>query len=428
MLMEFLERCEKVFRPRYGRRWKTACAADLGIARATLYRYFDDPAGVPHDVLEVLAALETPLRPVVDDHGMVVLAASALVAVQQEIDTRGFLGTPYPQVVRRAFDVGAARNLMEDRAYAWPTELRSLAEVAALPLGLWGGDMFWDRDEVFAEISLVENGEVTPECRELAAGGRDPEQEMVERDGYDALRAACARMEDGDAFYTAWRRCVVERPVLTTISEAAAAVPGLTDLEDWTGFVHRFYDVVPESLAFGDQVRTCIVSGTLLRRARKGYHTESRDPAAITAAFEGRHGTKPFRPRQTLHLKRTFRAYWCHPGVAELGLARGLENRGWQVSLWPRRDRIDVEGRSPGGLLLAVDVKDHLSPVGLARRFEGFKEYEETHECLVVVPDYVVAADRRFGERFENLRRSHGKPAVRLMTVSALLRDAEGRT
>ncbi|SDE32305.1 restriction endonuclease-related protein [Belnapia rosea] len=423
----FPEQCEVVFRPRYGRRWKTACAADLGISRATLYRYLDDPSGVPDDVLAALTSLAAPVRPVLDDHGMVVLAASALVAVQREIDTHGFLRTPYPQAVRRTFDVGAARNLAEERSQPWPTDLRSLAELAALPLGLWAGDMAWDHDEVFAEVLLVENGEVTPECRELAAGGRDPEQEMIERDGYDALRAACARMGDGDAFYTEWRRCVVARPVLSTISEAATAVPGLTDLEDWTGFVHRFYDVVPESLAFGDHVRTCTVSGTLLRRARKGYHTESRDPAAITAAVEGRHGTKPFRPRQTLHLKRAFRAFWCHPGVAELALARGLESLGWQVALWPRRDRVDVEAVSPGGRRIAVDVKDHLSPVGLAKRFEGFKEYEATHECFVVVPDYVVAADRRFGERFENLRRSHGKPAVALRTVSALLREAEER-
>lgn len=421
----FLERCEATFRPRYGRRWKTACAGDLGISRATLYRYLDDPSAVPPDVLAALAALEAPDRPVLDDHGMVVLASSALVAVQREIDARGFLGTPYPQVVRRTFDVGAARNLVEERDHPWPTDLRSLAEVASLPLGLWAGDMSWDREEVFAEIRLVENGEVTPECRELAAGGRDPEQELVERDGFEALRAACARIEDGDAFYTAWRRCVVERPVLSTISEAATAVPGLTDLDDWTGFVHRFYDVVPESLAFGDQVRVCTVSGTLLRKVRKGYHTESRDPAAIRAAAEGRHGTKAFRPRQTLHLKRAFRAFWCHPGVAELGLARGLEALDWSVTLWPRRDRVDVEAVSPGGRRLAVDVKDHLSPVGLARRFEGFKEYEATHECFVVVPDYVVAADRRFAERFENLRKSHGKPAVALRTVSALLRDAE---
>lgn len=425
MSASFPQLCEAVFRPRYGRRWKTACAADLGISRATLYRYLDDPSGVPRDVLATLAALETPLRPSLDDHGMVTLAASALVAVQQQIDTRGFIGTPYPQPVRRLFDVGAARNLTELRRHAWPTDLASLANLAALPLGLWAGDMSWDNDELFTEVRLVENGEVTPECRDLAVEGRDPELEGIERDGFESLLAACARMEDGDAFYTAWRRCVVERPVLSTISEAAATVSGLTDLDDWTGFVHRFYDVVPESLAFGDHVKTCTVSGTLLRRARRGYHTESRDPAAVRAASEGQHGTKAFRPRQTLHLKRAFRTSWCHPGVAELALAKGLEAIGWQVSLWPRRDRIDVEAVSGAGQRLAVDVKDHLSPFRLARRFDGFKEYEATHECFVAVPDYVVAADPRFSERFENLRRSHGKPAVALRSVSALLRHAE---
>jgi len=423
--LAFSERCEAVFRPRYGRRWKTACAGDLGISRATLYRYLDDPSGVPEDVMAALLALEAPVRPVLDDRGMVRLAASALVAIQQEIDTRGFLGTPYPQPVRRLFDVGAARNLSEDRRHPWPTDLASLASIAALPLGLWAGDMYWDRDEVFQEVRLVENGEVTPECRELAADGRDPELEGIENDGFEALKSACARLEDGDAFYTSWRRCVIERPVLSTISEAATAVPGLTDLDDWTGFVHRFYSVVPESMAFGDHVRTCTVSGTLLRRARQHYHTESRDPSAIRAATEGEYRTKAYRPRQTLHLKRAFRVSWCHPGVAELALAKGLQDLGWQASLWPRRDRIDVEAVSPGGHRLAVDVKDHLSPFRLARRFAGFKEYEATHECFIAIPDYVLVADPRFAERFENLRRSHGKPDVLLRSVSALLRHAE---
>lgn len=421
----FRERCEEIFQPLHGRRWKTACAAALQISRASLYRYLEPDAEVPREVLETLHALETPVRATLDDRGMVIVLASALVAVQREIDLHGFLRTPYPQVVRRAFDVGAARNILEGDG-RWPTDLSSLSEAGARPLGLWAGDMSWDADEVFPEAHLIENGEVTPECRDLAADGRDPEGEMIERDGFEALRAACARMDEGDAFYTAWRRCVVERPVLSSISEAATMVPGLTDLDDWTGFVHRFYDVVPESLAYGNEVRICTVSRTLLRRARRGYHTESRDPAAIRAAAAGEHTTKPYRPRQTLHLKRAFRTFWCHPGVAELELAEGLGERGWSVTLWPRRDRIDIEAVSPdGSRRLAVDVKDHLSPVGLAKRFGGFKEYETTHSCYLVVPDYVVAADRRFGERFENLRRSHGKPALSLCTVSAMLRHPE---
>lgn len=419
----FKERCQALFAPLHGRRWKTASASALGISRATLYRYLDGSTDVPDAVLDALGDLEGPTRPALDDKGMVVLTASALVAIQRQVDDIGYLRTPYPKPAQRAFDVGAARNLEEGDG-RWPVDLRSLAESAGRPLALWAGDMAWDREDLFAEALLVENGELTPACRDLAADGKDPEQEFVERDGFDALRAACAKAPDGDAFYTAWRRCVVERPVLSTLSEAASAVPGLVDLDDWTGFVGRFYDPVPESMAFGDHVRTCVVSRTLLRWAGKGLHTECRDPAAISAAAAGTYGRKPFRPGQTLHLRRAFRTYWCLPGVAELRVADGLGAQGWRVSLWPRRDRVDVEAESPGGTeRLAIDVKDHLSPVGLARRFGGFKEYEETHRCLLVVPDYVVEADKRFPERFENLRRAHGKPPIVLRTVSALLRE-----
>jgi hypothetical protein len=417
--------CESVFRPRFGRRWKTACATALEVSRATLYRYFDDNSGVPDDVLEALSMLQRPIRPAATDRQMVQLAASALVAIQRDIDTNQCLKTPYPQVVRRAFDVAAARNLIEGGEH-WPSDLASLARRAGQSLGSWAGDMSWDGDVVFADCALIEHGELTPECLELALDGPDPEQEMLERDGFEALHLACARMPDGDRFYTDWRRCVVEHPVLSSLSEAAITTHGLTDLHDWTEFVQRFYDLVPESLAFGDHVRTCIVSGTLLRRAAHGYHTESRDPAAIKAALDDDYASKPYRPTQTLHLKRAFRTFWCHPGISKLVLARGLEKQGWEVRLWPRRDRIDVEARSPAGARpIAVDVKDHLSPVGLAKRFAGFKEYEATHDCFLVVPDYVVTADRRFPERFENLRRSHGKPAVALRTVSDLLREVD---
>ncbi len=424
MPSSFKERCEALFAPLHGRRWKTASASALGVSRATLHRYLGASTDVPGAVLDTLGELEGPTRPALDDRGMIVLAASALVAIQREVDDIGHLTAPYPRTAQRAFDVGAARNLEEGEG-RWPTDLRSLADFASRPLGLWAGDMAWDREDLFAECVLVENGELTPACRDLAADSKDPEQEHVERDGFDALRAACAKVPDEDAFYTAWRRCVVERPVLSTLSEAARAVPGLVDLDDWTGFVGRFYDLVPDSMAFGDHVKTCVVSRTLLRRAGRGLHTECRDPAAISAVAEGAYGRKPFRPGQTLHLRRAFRTFWCLPGVAELQVAEGLGAQDWRVRLWPRRDRVDIEAEAPDGEeRLAIDVKDHLSPVGLARRFGGFKEYEETHRCLLVVPDYVVEANRRFPERFENLRRAHGKPPVALRTVSALLREA----
>ena len=94
-----------------------------------------------------MGELEGPTRPALDDRGMVVLAASALVAIQHEVDDVGHLRTPYPRVTQRTFDIGAARNLEEGEG-RWPTDLRLLAEFAGRPLGLWAGDMAWDHGDL----------------------------------------------------------------------------------------------------------------------------------------------------------------------------------------------------------------------------------------------------------------------------------------
>lgn len=153
----FGERCEALFAPLHGQRWKTTSASALRISRATFCRYLDGSTDVPSAVLDALEELEGSTRPVLDDRGMVVLAASALVAIQRQVDDVGYLKTPYPRAVQRTFDVGAARNLEEGEG-RWPIDLRSLAELASCPLGLWAGDMAWDREDLFAECLLVENG------------------------------------------------------------------------------------------------------------------------------------------------------------------------------------------------------------------------------------------------------------------------------
>ena len=72
---------------------------------------------------------------------------------------------------------------------------------------------------------------------------------------------------------------------------------------------------------------------------------------------------------------------------------------------------------------LAIDVKDYLSPVRLASRFNGFKTLEADHRCYLAIPDYISEADPRFEARFEALRAANGRPAVTLLTVSDLLKE-----
>ena len=87
-----------------------------------------------------------------------------------------------------------------------------------------------------------------------------------------------------------------------------------------------------------------------------------------------------------------------------------LGQTGWAVDPWPQLDTADLEATSPDGRRkIAVDVKDYGSPALLASRFEGFNGYERTHECVLVVPDAQVEADRTYGSVFASLRTSLGK-------------------
>src|SRR4051812_26715060 len=93
----FHARCQALFAERlgHGRRWKKAASQALGIARATLYRYFEDDGAVAGDVLLRLAQLEGAGRPVRDDRQMVTLFARGLLDLQGQIDTHGWIRDGY---------------------------------------------------------------------------------------------------------------------------------------------------------------------------------------------------------------------------------------------------------------------------------------------------------------------------------------------
>lgn len=422
--LSFPERAQALFSEKlgYGRRWKSAAAQELGIGRATLYRYLDDPSGVAPDVLIKLAKLEAPRAPVHGIREMVTLIASAIVEIQSRIDAEGWLRAPYPPSVRRVFDLGAARNIA-DGGDVWPTELQGLMRRAQEPLFRWLPDVSWDVAGDYLAVRLVEQGEASTACRALALPGGDPESEIEENLGYEMLMGICRDRTDGEALYRTWRRTVIENVVMSSWSTVIVMDPLLATLERSDEIVEAFYDRVPESFAINGQLPICTVSGTILRRDGRVFHTESRRPEAVRLAREGIHRTLKYRPGM-LYLKRAFRTFWALPGLAELELQRRLEALGWTTSLWPSLDRVDLVAIAPDGQRrLAIDVKDYISPARLAARFNGFKTFEADHECYLVIPDYITEADPRFEARFEALRAANGRPAVALATVSDIVEE-----
>lgn len=420
----FHDRCQVLFGERlgYGRRWKSMAASLLGIGRASLYRYFADDSALPKDVVDRLAQLEAPGPAARSERDMIVLAATAVIEVQRALDDKGWLSAPYGPSLRRFLDLAAAHNVTHGRPI-WPTDLQGFMRAAQEPLVRWVPDMDWDVDGEFVAARFIVNGEATTECLRLAMPGGDPEREIEENHGYEMLIALCRNRVDGDEIYRAWRRIVIEHPLLTNWSAIILTNPFLAGVERIDEIIEAFYDRAPESLALHGELPICTVSGTVLRRDGRGYHTESRDPEAIRRARAGEHGTVRYRSG-ILYLKRAFRTFWLLPGLTELDLAARLAKLGWTTLLWPQLDRVDlVASSSDGERRVAIDVKDYFSPARLSARFSGFKTYEADHACYLAIPDYLAATDPRFAVRFEALRASSGKPPVDLRTTADLVAE-----
>lgn len=422
----FHDRCEALFAQKlgYGRRWKTAAAQALGIGRATLYRYFDDDRGVSPDVLAQLKQLDAGEQLIRDDRQMLRLFARGLLDVQKQIDEHGWLKEGYPTTLQRIFDLAAARNMLEGEP-RWPTDFGALSRLAQKSLYDWGVDVSWDPDGEFIATTLIEGGEITPACIDLAMHGQDPEAEIIENAGYKLLEGICRERQDGQAIYVGFRRAVIENPVLTSWTTAILTNPLLVSLERLDEIVYAFYHRVPKSVVVEGSVPICSVSGTVLRREGSGYHTECRDPEAVRRARSRNCDRLKWRTG-TMHLRRPFRLYWCLPGRTEIELAKRLEDAGWTVELWPDLDRVDIAATSPdGSRRIAADVKEYLSPENLASRFEGFKEYATDHECFLVVPDYMPEVSRGYERRFKAVRASRAKAPIALRTISDLLDELE---
>jgi hypothetical protein len=294
---------------------------------------------------------------------------------------------------------------------------------AQTPLGLWVPDMSWDPEGELFGAKLIDDGEITTDCRRLAIPGGDPERELEENHGYEMLLSLCRSRLDGADVYRAWRRTVVEQPILTGWAGVLMLDPWLGSVERLDEIVEAFYEPLPEALAVGGEVPLCTVSGLVMRRDRRGYHTECRAPEAIRRARAGEARTVRYRPGM-LYLRRPFRTFWALPGLYELELARRMEAAGWTCALWPELDQVDLVATTPdGGRQVAIDVKDYWSAAHLAQRFSGFKAYQATHECYLAVPDHVLEDDPAYPQRFEAVRGAAGRVGVVLRTVTELVTE-----
>lgn len=407
-----------------GRRWKSAAAEALAISRPTLYRYvgLDDDAvavTVPKEIVNRVAELARRTTVLPPARDLAVSYARGLTSVQDVIDRNGFISAPYPPALLRALSVASALN-KHSRNAQYPDNLASLLDCAAQPFHEWFADLEWDHAGDYTTAQLIRHGVISAECLLLASMPGD----IDEREGYDLLMNRCRRLPNGQELYVAWRRLLIDSPIIESFSQIVRSQRiFLRNIDTITELDQEFLERVPRP-SRGGTIHLCPLTGTRATYFENEWVSESRDPD-VQAELKA-NGPRQFQwTPDTRQVKRTFRQFWVLPGYYEMDLYRRATAAGWEAELWPSYDTVDLVLRK-AGVAFALDVKDQINSVQLAKLFEGFRGYERDHRCVVVVPDYLTRIDTRYRTRFNAVRRSQGRLPVDIKTCSEVIEMIDG--
>lgn len=410
------------------RGWKNSALKHLGVSRPTLDRYIRlEESGnlqkIPIEILELLG-IATFSQVRATPYEMVNLFALGLVEIQQQLDRFGHIHAPYPEALQRAFHIASAFNIERESDY--PTSLARLISVSKQPIYLWCPDyMDGEHGEFYGESCLLNSGTITTDCSTIAAlVGKDAEVEF-----YSFLMNICKELGDrGADYYSAWRKVVIENPVAESHTDLLTKSTPilLTYASSTKELINKFYDLLPAWYAEDGKIPCCPTTQAQLRKTRAGYSTEFRDPLATKALAEKGPVWREYTP-SFLELKRPLRFFWCYPGYHELALGNQLKELGWDVEMWPDYDAVDLLVQKKWhGERFAIDVKDYISPISLARNFKGFQRYPN-HKKLILVPDYLYKQMPHYREIFNRARKSALAESVQLMSFSDFIVKLEGK-
>lgn len=325
------------------------------------------------------------------------LASGILQYAEETADGPAFR-LPYPANLQRALD---RLSLL-----AWHQTTTPPASVVELLQ--WAGTAFadWPLEladaDVDPEESLLVHGRPTAICEELGSLRGDVEGEMREnaliRAVMDRTRAAQA-----PASYVAFRRLLVEHPVLTALElDIRLADPELALVADQ---VRQAYPTAPPEAASDGVVRTCGGCRGLLLPLDDDRTWACEDDSCPDPGKAG-----PVHPAAegVRWLRRELRTFITAPGRAELRIAQAVADMGVPVILWPDFDACDLSVFAERPWVADVKAWRNPTRLGRALRNRMFSVPADADRAFVVIGQEQVRAQQRYIER---LRRAC--PAVR---------------
>ncbi|TKK85376.1 hypothetical protein FDA94_26065 [Herbidospora galbida] len=358
-----------------------------------------------------------PDGPVHNGVPLLTTLATALLKLETHQGLEGFT-LPYPAEAQRALDRTVLACLL--RGAQPPASLAQLLDwCRERPISDWPLDL--PADLVSGDDRLLDplSGRPTELCHEWSERSRDSAAEYLERLYIREALTRCRDYGEEDA-YSAFRRLLVERPVLTAAE--FFEVLGDLQLEPVHHVIGKAYVDVPRSFARDGRFVACGRCLTLLVPTRDGGWWCERDRCQRFGPPPAGRELLVDEVGELRQLMRPLRQFVTGPGRAEIDLETALGVLGVHVQMWPGFDSYDLRVTFPDGWVWAIDVKDWASPVFLGRSARPVPAEPPYDEAFWVVPDHRATERHDYVDVFKRHRpsaagglvlRTHGQTVKR---------------
>jgi hypothetical protein len=361
--------------------------------------------------------------PLVPHNGMTLLRTVATAVLDlSDVPNPGTFTLPYPAEAQRALDRTVLACLL--RGAEPPRGVPDLLVwCREIPVVDWPLDLPEDLAAPSEYLIDPHGLEPTQLCYEWAISRRDSAAEQVEREMVFTAIEQCRAVRMPEA-YAAFRRLLIEHPVLTRQEAAATGLePVFLPVAD---LLPHIYLPAPAGWSRDGVFYSCGRCKTLLVPTRDdGWWCENDRCRRTGPAPVGK--TYPEDGGDVLTLTRPLRLFVTAPGRAELRLERKLRGLRLLPQMWPGYDAYDLLVPLPGGQEWAVDVKDWASPALLGRQVRPLPGDPRHDRAFIVVPDHRVSRRPGYLEIVARNMRRTARPKVTVMSerqFTVAVRDA----
>ncbi|MFF3014014.1 hypothetical protein [Streptomyces sp. NPDC057939] len=331
---------------------------------------------------------------------------------------------PYPPAAQRAVDALVLQCLRNGaQPPAGVPEMMRWARTR--PLGSWPLDRLpTDLFDSADRLIDTDSGEPTQLCHELAvqgyadSTGRQYDRLVI----HEALRA-CRAVSSPES-YTAFRRLLVTRPVLTEADWAEVSTDLFLDPVRF--LIEEIYAPVPLGFRRDGSYLCCHRCLTLLHPVSDTEWWCERDQCRYRGPAPRGRMLIASEVGELRQLRKPLRQFVTGPGQAETSLESELRALGLTVEMWPGFDAYDLRLTFPNGHVWAVDVKDWAHPAFLGRSASAVRADPPYDEACWVVPTFRVRARRDYLDVYSKERAKEAR-GLRLLTDVQLRQAARLR-